>query len=570
MSRNLGAIDRVDGIARPEAAPDDTTLGRFTRALPQSTVPFEMVMPDGGVRLLGNGAPEFRVTLQDRKGLAAIMSLDEGRIADAYLAGQFDLDGDMLRPFELRRSMRDFHPVVSAWRFLQPLLTGQVRTNRRAISSHYDIDPDFFLSFLDPKTPCYTQGVYARDDETLDVATLRKFDYCFEKLGLKPGDHLLEIGPGWGAWFEYASARGVQCTGITISQASVDYLKAKGARLGHDWQILFSDLLAFETDQRFDAIVIMGVIEHLPQYDRVLQKFMSLIRPGGRIFLDGSACTKKYELSSFMVKYIYPGNHSFLVLHDFLEKLAETPLRATEILNDTHSYFLTFRQWARNFDAHRDEVIARFGEFNFRKIPALSLGCDARIPEWRAGLLSDDHPGAGRGGCERVARFRIQLEAGAVSFYSIVYRNRDFGEASMPFDGSEFLGKSSNPPGQGVWYSLKRAARALVPLAPPRPDLTHDLLTVQLLTTARALIEDERNWIQHDYETRDGRYCAVGALRYAARFMSPPDPLIAASRLLLAVARERGFSKIEKMNDRSTHARVLSAFDEAIARARGF
>ena len=68
----------------------------------------------------------------------------------------------------------------------------------------------------------------------------------------------------------------------------------------------------------------MGVIEHLPQYDRVLAKFVSLLKPGGNIFLDGSACTRKYELSSFMVKYIYPGNHSFLVLHDFLDELART------------------------------------------------------------------------------------------------------------------------------------------------------------------------------------------------------------------------------------------------------
>jgi hypothetical protein len=139
----------------------------------------------------------------------------------------------------------------------------------------------------------------------------------------------------------------------------------------------------------------------------------------------------------------------------------------------------------------------------------------------------------------------------------------------MPFDGSEFLGKSSGQSTQGVWHNLRRIARAFVPATPTRPDPAQDLLTVQLLTTARALIEDERNWVQHDYETRDGRYCAVGALRYAARFMSPPDPLISASRLLLAVARERGFSKIEKMNDRSSHERVLSAFDEAIARARG-
>jgi cyclopropane-fatty-acyl-phospholipid synthase len=367
MSRDASAVEESSRLTTAGRSPAGFMLGRFARAFSQVSVPFEVILPNGSVQPFGQGAPSFTVTLRNKNGLRALMSLDEGRFGDAYLAGDIDLDGDLLRPFELRSSMGDFHPIVTIWRFLQPLLTGQVRTNRSAISSHYDIDPDFFLSFLDPKTPCYTQGVYAHAEETLDVATTRKFAYCYEKLGLKLGDHILEIGPGWGAWFEYAAARGVKCTGITISQASVDYLTAKGKRLGYDWELIFSDLLHYQTDQKYDAIVIMGVIEHLPQYDKVLAKFLSLLKPGKNIFLDGSACTKKYELSSFMVKYIYPGNHSFLVLHDFLEKLAETPLRATEILNDSYSYFLTFQQWARNFDAHREAVIERFGEFNYRR-----------------------------------------------------------------------------------------------------------------------------------------------------------------------------------------------------------
>jgi cyclopropane-fatty-acyl-phospholipid synthase len=209
--------------------------------------------------------------------------------------------------------------------------------------------------------------VYAHADEGLDAATLRKFDYCYEKLGLKPGDRILEIGPGWGAWFEYATKRGVNCTGITISQVSIDYLNRRARELGQQWELIHSDLLTFSTDQKYDAIVIMGVIEHLPHYDRVLDKFMSLLKPGGRIFLDGSAATTKYELSSYMVKYIYGGNHSFLVLHDFLEKLARTPLEVLEIINDRASYFLTFQQWARNFDANREFVIKRFGEFDYRR-----------------------------------------------------------------------------------------------------------------------------------------------------------------------------------------------------------
>ncbi len=342
-------------------------LGRFASQFSDTSVPFDVTLPDGSAQRFGRGAPGFHIVLRNNRALRAVASLDEGRFGDAYLAGDIDIDGNMLAPFALRKSMKDFHLITEAWRYIQPLLFGQVHTNRQAITAHYDIDADFFLAFLDPKTPCYTQGVYERDNETLDVATLRKFDYAYEKCQLKPGDHILEIGPGWGAWFEYASRRGIKCTGISISQVSIDFLNARARQLGFDWELIFSDLFAYKTDTKYDSIIIMGVIEHLPNYAAVLEKFMALLKPGGRIFLDGSACTKKFELSSYMVKYIYPGNHSFLVLHDFLDKLAKTPLEVEEIFNDRHSYFLTFQQWARNFDAHRDAVIKKFGEFNYRR-----------------------------------------------------------------------------------------------------------------------------------------------------------------------------------------------------------
>ena len=142
----------------------------------------------------------------------------------------------------------------------------------------------------------------------------------------------------------------------------------------------------------------------------------------------------------------------------------------------------------------------------------------------------------------------------------------------MPFDGNEFFAKVGSPGPVGgkpsIWILLQERIKAWLAPAPARLDPSPDLLTVQLLATARSLIADELNWVQHDYETRDGRFCAVGALRYAARFLGPPGTMNPASRLLLSVARERGFSKIEKMNDRSSHGQVLAAFDEAIARVK--
>jgi cyclopropane-fatty-acyl-phospholipid synthase len=342
-------------------------LGRFAGHFAASPVSFEIVLPNKTVQRFGSTEPGFRVKINSRQGLRAIRSVDEGQIGDAYLAGDIDIEGDMLRPFELRGSMKDFHPLIVAWRFIQPLLFGQVHTNKRVISAHYDIDPELFLSFLDPATPCYTQGVYENPNETLSAATLRKFKYCFEKLELKAGDHLLEIGPGWGAWFEYASKRGVRCTGISNSQVSIDYLNRRAKQLGFDWELIKGDFLQYQADRKYDAIIIMGVIEHLPNYRDVLDKFMTLLKPGRRIFLDAIAGTKKYELSSFLVKYIYGGNHSFLVLHDLLDKMARTPLRVQEMFDDRFSYFLTCRQWATNFDHHREAVVEKFGEFNYRR-----------------------------------------------------------------------------------------------------------------------------------------------------------------------------------------------------------
>lgn len=342
-------------------------VGRFANHFCDSPTTFELMLPDGSAQRVGRGAPSFRLHVKTNRALRALASIDAGRIGDAYVSGDLDLDGDMLKPFELRNSMGDVHLLTTVWRFLQPVLFGQLYTNKQAISAHYDIDPAFFLSFLDPETPCYTQGVYVDDAETLAVATLRKFDYVYTGCRLKPGDHILEVGPGWGAWFEYAWRRGIKCTGITISQTSAALLTARAATLGADWEIILCDLLTYQTERKYDAVVIMGVMEHLPQYRPVLGKVMSVLKPGGRLFIDASACTKKFELSSYMVKYIYGGNHSFLVLHEFLETLAQTPMRVVELVNDRYSYFLTFQQWARNFDRNRELVIQRFGEFNYRR-----------------------------------------------------------------------------------------------------------------------------------------------------------------------------------------------------------
>jgi len=98
-------------------------------------------------------------------------------------------------------------------------------------------------------------------------------------------------------------------------------------------------------------------------------------------------------------------------------------------------------------------------------------------------------------------------------------------------------------------------------------EVSTDNLTVQTLKIGRALIEDRKDWVQRRYETRDGRRCAVGALRSAARLLNVRGQQSTATSYLLGIANGRGFNDIESMNDNSSHKQVLSAFDEAITRA---
>jgi cyclopropane-fatty-acyl-phospholipid synthase len=342
-------------------------INRFIDRIGAVETPFSIELPDGKKRKVGEGNAQFDVSLRTNRAVKAISSLDEANIAEAYLQGDIDLDGDMISPFALRSSLDDRHPMVAAWRFIQPLLFGQVFTNKAAIKSHYDLDANLFLSFLDPELPAYSQGVYDNDNESLNHALKRKFEYASEMCELKQSSRILEIGPGWGAFASHALPLGVNFTGLTISEVSQSFINEKLSEYLDSFNILLQDFLDYEPNEKFDSIVIMGVIEHLPNYERVLKKFDYLLKPGGLIFLDGSAARKKYELSTFMVRYIYPGNHSFLVLDDFINKVGKTPFEVLEIQNDRHSYFLTFKQWAENLEKNKENIIRQFGDFEYRR-----------------------------------------------------------------------------------------------------------------------------------------------------------------------------------------------------------
>ncbi len=325
----------------------------------------------------GDGEPVFTITVRDARGEKALAGLDQFGVAVAYLEGWIDVDGDLAVALKMRKFFRDIHPVAWVSQFVPSLIAGRVRSDKRAISHHYDEDSDFFLTFLDERHRCYTEGVFERDDEPLADAMTRKMDIALDAIGVKPGDHVLEVGGGWGAWVEYAGKRGIEVTTLTLSRESERYLHDLIARENLPAHVKREHIFQYTSPTRYDAIVNMGVTEHLPNYRATIRKYAELVKPGGAVYLDALAMRRKHNISTFMSRYVYPGGQSPLLLHDYLHEVARSPFELISLDDDRHNYMLTCKRWAQRLDSKRDEIVARWGEPLYRRFRLFLWGSAA-------------------------------------------------------------------------------------------------------------------------------------------------------------------------------------------------
>ncbi len=340
-------------------------------------VTFAVTTLDGEKHTFGPGEPEFSITVSDEKGARALASLDQLQVAVAYLRGHLDVDGNVMTVLALRKFFPDVHPIAWLARFAPALMRGKSEHDRRSISAHYDRESEFFLTFMDKRHRCYTQGVFASDDEPLEDAMTRKMDLAIEAIRVKPGDHVLEVGGGWGAFVEHAGRRGIQVTTLTLAEESERYLNDFIAANELPATVVRRHVLQYEAPQRFDAIVNMGVTEHLPDYRATLRKYAELVKPGGNVYLDALAMRAKHRVSTFMSRYVYPGESSPLLLHAYLRQVARSPFELVSVEDDRHNYYLTCREWARRLDEAREEVVRRWGDPLYRRFRIFLWGSAA-------------------------------------------------------------------------------------------------------------------------------------------------------------------------------------------------
>jgi cyclopropane-fatty-acyl-phospholipid synthase len=362
--------------------------GKLSRE--RELAPFALRMLDGASYTIGDeGQVAFSVGVVTKKGLAALERFDELAIAEGYMDGDLDIDGSLLAALKLRPVLGDPHVLrYLTATYLSPLLLGQVGRDKKWIASHYDVDPEFFLLWLDSKLRAYSHGFFDNDDESLEAGMERKFRYAFDACGIKPGHRVLDIGGGWGSFLQFAGEQGVRVTSITISDASERTMRDLIQRRGFEGcEVVKEHFLEFDPSEPFDAIVNLGVTEHLPDYRRTLAQYARLLKPGRRVYLDAYS-GRKHGMPSFISKWVFEGNTSPLCLDEYLTEVAKTPFEVVVVKNDRHNYFLSCKKWAENLEAHRGEVIARWGQHLYRRF-VLYLWSAAN--SFETGTLSAHH-----------------------------------------------------------------------------------------------------------------------------------------------------------------------------------
>jgi cyclopropane-fatty-acyl-phospholipid synthase len=121
------------------------------------------------------------------------------------------------------------------------------------------------------------------------------------------------------------------------------------------------NIFTFRPGEKFDAVVILGVMEHLPDYQRLLSHLNELMTDEARVYMDFAATRKKFELPAFAFQYIFEGNHTPVHMPGLVLATNESPYEMILIQNDRLSYFLTLKAWARNLDDARDQLVKKVG-----------------------------------------------------------------------------------------------------------------------------------------------------------------------------------------------------------------
>lgn len=355
----------------------------FDKIQTMSRGSLEIELPDGRVFRAQGAAAGYDAKLQVHNADVFARTIREGDLGfcDAYMDGWWstpDLMAFMDLIHDDAEEMYDGFPGQFLVRFYERMrfwMQGNSKKQaRKNISYHYDLGNDFYALWLD-ETMTYSSAKFLDGVDDLAAAQIEKYKSMVDELGAVAGDHVLEIGCGWGGFAEYAaSERGLKVTGLTISKEQHDYAVARMARLGlQDLVTIKMQDYRDETGQ-YDGIVSIEMFEavgeeYWPIYFETVRK---CLKPNKNATLQIITVEhRRWDVYKrgvdFIQKYIFPGGMlpSPVVLREAVSKAG---LKTVKSIEFGESYSQTLRIWHADFNAKWDEVAKMGFDDRFRRM----------------------------------------------------------------------------------------------------------------------------------------------------------------------------------------------------------
>jgi cyclopropane-fatty-acyl-phospholipid synthase len=265
--------------------------------------------------------------------------------------------------------------LVRAYEMLRFWLqSNSKRQAKKNISYHYDLGNEFYGLWLDD-TMTYSSAKFDTGQESLEAAQTLKYASMVDQMGAQPGDHVLEIGCGWGGFAEYAAKeRGLKVTGLTISKEQHDYAVARMERQG------LSDRVEIKLQDYRDERGTYDGIASIEMFEAVGEKYWPVyfdtlrerLKPGKRATLQIiTVQDRRWEIYKrgvdFIQKYIFPGG--MLPAPKVLrEQVGRAGLEVAGSIEFGESYSQTLRRWHETFDDRWDEVAKLGFDDRFRRM----------------------------------------------------------------------------------------------------------------------------------------------------------------------------------------------------------
>ena len=323
-----------------------------------------------------------RIIFRDRGALLSVVFSPELGFGDAFSAGRIEVAGDLIDVLaRCYRSQERAGEVATKRNALGRLPKPRPNTttgSRRHIQHHYDLGNDFYRLWLDDAM-VYTCAYYDTPDASLEQAQRAKHDHVCRKLMLRPGQHVIEAGCGWGALaLHMAREYGVKVRAFNISQEQIAYARERASREGMDGMVEFVQDDYRNIEGTCDAFVSVGMLEHVGvQHYRTLGKVIARsLKSTGLALIHSVGRNRPTPVNAWLEQRIFPGSYP-PSLQEMMTIFEPFNFSIIDVENLRLHYARTLQEWLARFDRAADTVRAMYDEEFVRAWRLYLAGCSA-------------------------------------------------------------------------------------------------------------------------------------------------------------------------------------------------